>query len=338
VQRQRYMSVKRPSIVRFVALISSMLVVGGSFPLHSQSDTSGPKLLSREQHSGYVLGAGDQLNIHVVDLEEYGDKTVRIDPTGDLDLPLIGLVHAAGKSVEELRVELRQRLSKYVTSPQISLNLLTNHSSKVSVVGEVNSPSVRELLGPTTLIEAISEAGGLKGDAGSRVIVTRSVEAGRFPIDGQSLDNSGLFSTLTISLDDLMGSKRPGDNILLRPGDVVSVPKASIVYVIGDVHRSGGFPMTSRSSMSVLQAISLAEGMTSNNASRNAKILRPVPGGDGKPLEIPVNVQAIFAGKAPDPLLFAEDILYIPHSTAEAGTKRAAEIALQVATGVLIYR
>ena len=297
-----------------------------------------PQLLSRAPHTGYLLGPGDQINVHVVDLEEYSDKTMRIDPDGELDLPLIGSLHAGGESIDAFKLELRSRLSRYVNSPQISVTLLNSRSSKVSVVGELNSPGVRELSGPTTLIEAISEAGGLKADAGSRVVVTRSLEAGRLPVDGQVLDSSGLYSTVSLPLDDLMISKRPADNFLLRPGDIVSVPKASIVYVVGDVHRAGGFPISSHSSMSVLQAISLAEGLGPNDSSRNARILRPAPGGDGKPTEIPVNVQAIFAGKAPDPPLFAEDILYIPNSSAKAGAKRAAEISLQVATGVLIYR
>ena len=315
------------------------MLLAGMLPSRLFAQQTAPQLLSRAPHpAGYVLGPGDQVNIHVVDLEEYADKTVRIDPDGELDLPLIGQVHAGGETMEAFKFELRRRLCKYVNSPQLSVSLLTSLSSKVSVIGEVNSPGVRELSGPTTLIEAISESGGLKADAGSKVVITRSVAFGRLPVDGQVLDSSGLFSTASLPVDDLMLSKRPADNFDLRPGDIVSVPKASIVYVIGDVHRSGGFPISSHSSMSVLQAISLAEGLGPNDSSKNARILRPVPGGDGKPTEIPVNVRAIFAGKAPDPPLFAEDILYIPNSTAKAGAKRAAEISLQVATGVLVYR
>jgi polysaccharide export outer membrane protein len=327
--------------IGIVILATSLLLFAAepSLRLHCQDVApSPPRLLGRASHAGYVLGAGDQVNIHVVDLEEYGDKTVRVDPDGKIDLPLIGQVHAGGETLDEFKSELRMRLSKYVNAPQLTITVLNSRSSRVSVIGEVNAPGVRDLSGPTTLIEAISEAGGLKADAGSKVIVTRSLDVGRLPVDGETLDGSGMFSIVSLPLDDLMLSKLPADNLMLRPGDIVSVPKASIVYVVGDVHRSGGFPISSHSSMSVLQAISLAEGLQTNNASKSAKILRPVPGGDGKPIEIPVNVQAILAGKAPDPPLFAEDILFIPHSTAEAGAKRAAEIALQVATGVLIYR
>ncbi|MDE1175568.1 MAG: polysaccharide export protein [Edaphobacter sp.] len=297
-----------------------------------------PKLLTRAHPSSYVLGPGDQLTIRVVDLEEYSDKNVRVGPDGDLDLPLIGPVQAAGATIESFKQDLATRLSKYIDSPKVSISLMASQSGKISVVGEVNAPGVRDLSGPTTLIEAISGSGGVKTDAGSTVIVTRSIKNGTLPIDGSKLDDSGQFSTVSLSLDGLLSLKNPSDNFTLRPGDIVSIPKASIIYVVGDVHRPGGFPLPARSTMSVIKAIALAEGLTSNNASRSARILRPNPTGEGKPTEIPVNVQAILAGKANDPSLLAEDILYIPHSTAEAGAKRAAEIALQVATGVLIYR
>ena len=297
-----------------------------------------PPLLNRVSPSGYVLGPGDQLNIQVVDLVEFADKTVKIDPDGGVDLPLIGILHPSGESLDAFKSDLRRRLTRYIQSPQVSVNLLTNRSSRISVIGEVSSPGVRELSGPTSLIEAISEAGGLKADAGSKVLITRGLDQGPLSLDGRQTDSSGRFTTATLSLDELMTARHPENNVTLRPGDVVSIPKASIVYVVGDVHRSGGFPITTRSSMTVLQALALAEGLSNNNASKYAKILRPSQDGDAKPTQIPVNVQAIFAGKIQDPPLFADDILFIPHSTAEAGAKRAAEIVLQVAAGVLIYR
>ena len=295
-------------------------------------------LLNRASSDGYVLGVGDQVSVRVVDLEEYTDAPYRIDPDGRVDLPLIGQVQAAGDTLDIFKHELYRRLSRYVTSPKVTVNLITHPSSRISIVGEVTSPGVHELSGSTTLLEAISEAGGLKPDAGSTVLVSRVMENGKLPVEGERRDRNGQTSTATLSLNDLMNLKDPNDNFVLRPGDVVSIPKAAIVYVIGDVHRSGGFPIATRTPMTVLEALSLAEGLSTNNASRYAKILRPASNGDGKPTEIPVNVQAIFAGKAPDPPLFGNDILFIPHSVAEAGAKRAAEIVLQVATGVLIYR
>lgn len=292
----------------------------------------------RESSNDYVLGAGDQISLTVVDMPEVSQTSLRIDPGGDIDLPLIGEVHAAGLTLGQLRSALTAKLGKYITDPEITINVTDNQSRTVSVLGEVNSPGVRELTGPRTLIQVITAAGGVKTDAGPRVIVTREMRNGTLPDVGIDHKVSGNFSTVTISLDDLLASKRPADNFLIQPGDIVSIPKEEIVYVVGDVHRAGGFPLSSHNSISLLQALSLAEGLGPDAALARARILRPVPGNDGTPKEIPVDLKAIVAGKAPDLRLFANDILFIPNSSAKSGVRRAAEAVLQVATGVAIYR
>ena len=287
--------------------------------------------------SSFVLGPGDQILLHVGDMDEMPDKPIRIDPDGGIDLPLVGRVQAAGLTVAQFKQALSAKLSKYITAPRISVNLTDNQSRSVSVVGEVNSPGVHELSGPRSLIEVISQAGGIKPDAGSKVIVTREMKYGRLPLPDAKEDASGKYSTADISLDDLMASKMPAENILIQPEDIVSIPKGDIVYVIGDVKRAGGFPLSSHETMTLLQALALAEGLGPDAATQHAKILRPVAGAGSKPLEIPVDVKSIFAGKSPDVPVYANDILFIPNSAARSGARRAAEAVLQVATGVAIY-
>lgn len=285
----------------------------------------------------YVLGPGDVLSVAVIDMPEVSETSVRIGPDGNVSLPLIGPVHASGLSVEGLRAELGTKLAKYINNPQITLNVVSSGSRSVSVLGEVNAPGVHELDGPQTLIQVLSLAGGVKSDAGSKVIVTRQARFGGFAgYTGMQVSSDGAI-TAVIPLDDLLTSRLPTDNFLMAPDDIVSVPKEQLVYVVGDVHRSGGFPMSSRGNISVLQAISLAEGPSPNAALKAAKILRPQP--DARvPTEIPVDLNAILSGKAPDVPLYADDVLFVPNSAAKSGAKRAAEVMLQVATGVAIYR
>lgn len=294
---------------------------------------------STQVNSGaaYVLGGGDQVVLHVADVDEVSDKPLHIDPDGSIDLPLIGHVRAAGLTLAQLRAELTQRFSKYVTNPQVAVNLVDNQSQTVSVLGEVNAPGVRQLPGPRNLVEVISLAGGIKADAGSTVIVTRQTQRGPLPLPNARQDVSGRYVTASVSLDDLVAGKIPADNILIQPSDVVSIPKGEIVYVVGNVRRAGGFPLTSHASMSLLQAISLAEGLAPDAAANRARILRPTPGSDGKPKEISVDVKQIFAGKAPDVPLYANDILFIPNSAAKTGVRRATDAIVQIATGAAIY-
>ena len=285
-----------------------------------------------------MIGTGDQLLISVADLDEVTNKTVRVAEDGTVDLPLIGVVKVSGTNLSSLRTVLAAGFSKYVTNPQVSIQLVSSQNQLVSVLGDVNTPSVQELTGPLTLLSAITKAGGAKPDAGPEVIVTREARWGILPVSGATFGPGATFSRATLSLDDLVAEKTPENNILLKPGDVVSIPKGSIVYVIGDVHKAGGFPLRSSGSLSVIEALSLAEGLAPNAKSQNAKILRPSPIKGEKRQEIPVDISQVLAGKRSDPQLFADDILFVPSSAVKSGARRAAEAVLQVTTGILIYR
>lgn len=290
------------------------------------------------QPSDYVLGAGDQVVLHVSDLDDISDKPIRIDPNGYIDLPLAGPVQAGGLTLDQFKAALAAKLSKYITSPQISVNLTENQSRPVSVLGAVNNPGVHQLQGPRHLLEVISLSGGIRPDAGSTIIVTRQPRFGAVAAPGAKVTLINGYSTANFSLDNLMSSKDPQDNILIEPGDVVSIPKADLIYVVGDVRRAGGFPLSSHKSVSLLQAVSLAEGLGPNASSKHARILRPAPDGDGTPHEIAVDVGKIFAGKAPDVPLYANDVLFIPNSLIKQTAGRALDATIGVTTGLLIYR
>ena len=327
--------VKTP--LRSASVLSALLLLPALGALAQQA----PKELIVRQPpavSQYILGAGDQVAVHVVDLDEVSDRPMRIDPNGFIDLALVGRVQAGGMTIDQLRDELKGRFRRYINSPEVNINLIENQSRSVSIVGSVNSPGVHPLQGPQHLLEVISAAGGLRADAGSRVILTRQAHWGELPLTGAKVDSTGAYSTATLSLEGLMAASSPSDNILIDPGDVISIPKADVVYAIGNVKRAGGFPLSAKDSMSVLQALSLAEGLSSNAEANHARILRPAAGGESKVKEIPVDINAILHGKSPDLPLYANDVLYVPNSVARAGAKRSAEAILQVATGVLVYR
>jgi polysaccharide biosynthesis/export protein len=288
--------------------------------------------------SDNALVVGDQIVLHVIDLDEVSDKPIRIDPNGYVDIPLAGRFHASGLTPEQFKAELATRLSKYITNPQISLNLADDQSRPVSIIGSVNAPGVHQISGDKRLIEVLSLAGGIKDDAGSQVIVTREQKWGELNLPNASVDPATGSSTAWVPLDDLLASKLPADNILILPNDIISIPKAEIVYVVGNVHKAGGFQLSSHPTISLLQALSLAQGLDQNAAPQRAKIIRQAPGGDGKATEIPVDISQIFAGKAPDVSLRGNDILFVPNSAAKSGSRRAVEAILQAATGMAIYR
>lgn len=291
---------------------------------------------SQSASSSYVLGPDDQVTIRVLDLDEIPTTPFRIDSDGNINVPLAGKVKASGLTLEQLEGVLSARLKDHLQTPTVTASVSEFSSKPVSVLGAVNTPGVHQIRGAKSLIEVISEAGGLRADAGNTIKITRQVAAGAIPIATSLLDPSGSFFVAEIDVKALMEAQAPGNNIQVKPQDVISVPKAELVYVVGAVKRAGGFVLSEREHMSVLQAISMAEGLERVASPSSARILRSA--GDGTRVEVPVDVARILAGKAGDVQLSANDILFVPTSAAKAAGLRGLEAAIQVATGVAIYR
>ena len=288
----------------------------------------------------YALGPDDQITLQAPDAEEISDKPFRINPSGFVTLPLLGRVQAADLTAEQLEVELTKRLKAYVQDPQVSVMVTEFRSQPVSVIGAVKVPGVVQLQGRKTLLEMLSSAGGLREDAGYSAKITRGVDWGLVPLPDAHVDSTGKFSLGEVPLREILDGRHPEKNILIRPHDVISVPRAEIVYVIGEVVKAGGFVLDQRASLTVLQALSLAGGMTRTAAAQRARVLR-APAGTDTLDEIRLNVKRILAGKATDFALRPDDILFIPNSTGKfvalSTLESAIRMAGQVGAGVAIY-
>ena len=283
----------------------------------------------------YLLGPNDQIKIWALGVEELGDKPVRIDPNGDVDLPLVGRVHAAGLSTAELKSELTKRFSKDLLKPQVSVELVDFGSQPVSVMGAVNHPGVHQLEGRKTLMEAISLADGLRQDAGPRVNISRQIQYGTIPLPNAKLDSSGKFSVADVGVKDLLSGTHPAENIPIFPNDVITVPPAERVFVIGEVKKPGEITLKG-DGLSVLQAVSTAEGLGSTAAGQKSKIVRITPGTSERK-DIPVDVNKILAGQSEDIALRPNDILVVPSSIPKKAAARALEAAIQTVTGIAIW-
>jgi polysaccharide export outer membrane protein len=285
----------------------------------------------------YTLGPDDTISIRVVDAEEVSDRGLRIPPSGSINLPLVGRLEIAGKTVEGVEKELTTRLKPYIRNPEVTVNIVELRSQPISVIGSVNTSGVQQLQGRKTLVEVLSSAGGVRTDAGYSVKITRQKEWGAIPLPGAADDPSGKFSVAEVNLRDITDAKRPDMNILVMPNDVISVPKGEMIYVVGDVKRAGGYVLSDTSHMSVLQAVSMGGGLEKSAASSKAKILRASAAYD-KRTEISVNLKNILAGKDKDVPMQAEDILFVPGSKSKTATLRAIDSILQIGTALAIYR
>jgi polysaccharide export outer membrane protein len=177
----------------------------------------------------------------------------------------------------------------------------------------------------------------LDQEAGDSVRITRRAEWGSIPVPGAHPDDSGQFTVAEVNLKELMQAKNPLLNFAVRPHDVITVPRASLVYVMGEVHKPGGFTLRDKETVSVLQALSLSEGLSRTAGPKNARILRAEA---GKPqrVEIPVDLRPIMEGKAPDVPLRPDDILFVPNSAPKSAAYRGLQAAVEMGTGVVIWR
>jgi polysaccharide export outer membrane protein len=288
--------------------------------------------------STYVLGPGDQITVQALDLEEIdGKMPIRVDMRGEIKLPLAGRLQAAGLSVEELEEAIAGRLKALLQKPTVTVSIFEFRSQPVSVLGAVSTPGVLQLQGRKTLFEILSQAGGLKADAGNAIVITRQKEWGPIPLPNAKEDASGKYHIAEVSVKSIMGAKNPEENILIQPNDVISVPKAELIYVIGAVKKPGGFVLSERETLSVLQALSLAEGLDRAASPKTAKILHAT---DGNPqrTEIAVDLKTILEGKGQDLSMSANDILFVPTSASKNAAIRGMEAALLIGTGLAIYR
>jgi len=287
--------------------------------------------------STYLLGPDDQLEISGPELSEVGNKPVRIDGDGDIQAPLVGRVHVSGLTAQQTEQELNKVLTKYIRDPQAVVSVAEVRSQPVSILGAVNTPGVHQVQGHKTLLEMLALAGGIRPDAGYSVRITRQLEWGCIPLPKAELDPSGRFSVAELNLKRIMEAKNPEENIQIFPHDVISVPKAEMVYVIGEVRRSGGFVLGEHQSISVLQALSLAEGLNGTADARHARILRLKRDADQREEQV-VDVRDVLNGKKPDIALRGDDILFVPGSTGKKAALRAIEAAIQTGTGLAIWR
>lgn len=304
--------------------------------------------LARTQPVDAPIGSGDLLHIDVFDVPELS-RELRVSETGDVSFPLVpGRIHAAGLTPFQLETRLEQLLVEngLVSHPQVSVFVKEQNSQGISVVGAVSKPMVYQVIRPTTLLEVLADAGGITDDAGSVVIITRpspgigegtDVQSGNSPQSPASSTNDP--QAITIRIRDLLDSGDPKFNVQVYGGDVISVPKAGIVYVMGaGVAQPGGYVMLGHGDqITVLRAVALAHGLTGFARSDDALIMR-INSVTGQRDQIPVHIKEIEKHKADDLAMKSNDILYVPDSFGKKALARGGEAAIGIGTSVVVYR
>ncbi|HTP88155.1 MAG TPA: polysaccharide biosynthesis/export family protein [Bryobacteraceae bacterium] len=283
----------------------------------------------------YVLGPDDLVSVEVAELADaFTSKSYRIDADGTVSLPYTGRIRAGGLTLAQFEAVVTERLRSQVLEPHVTATIAESHSQPVSVMGAVNTPGVYQLQGGRRLLDVLSLAGGLKPESSDYLTLSRRADMGAIPVAGAHPDPDGHTSSVNIRVNELFDSGATGVNVTLRPYDTILVPRAEMVYVVGDVQKAGSFPLSQSNSMSALEAVSLAQGFTPSAAPQKARVLREIPGQPNRKQQIPVDLRKLLAGRAPDVQLQANDVLYVPNSRA---TQKGAELVLRTISGFIIW-
>ena len=264
------------------------------------------------------VGAGDLLAVTVFDMPELA-QNVRVNEVGDASFAFIGLLHVAGLTPDQTREAIASGLrdGNFVLHPQVSVLIQEYGTQGVSVLGQVQKPGVYAVLGSRTLLDVISQAGGTTALAGSSVTIKRHADG----------------TILTIPLTRNAAQSLASD-VQLLPGDKVIIPRASLIYVIGDVGRPGGFVMENDGKMTVLQAVALAGGQTRTAAMGHVRLIRRK---ESNYSDTEVSLKKIMNGQESDLELQPEDVLYVPNSAAKSVVYHGVPSILQSASNAAVY-
>ena len=272
----------------------------------------------------YLIGPDDLLSISVLESADL-TRDVRVASDGTIGLPLLSEhLHVAGLTLSQTEALLKKKYQEngILNDPNITISLKELESKPVTVLGSVRSPGVFQVSGQVRLLRLISMAGGFSDDVGKKVQVIRE-------------DNAGEQHTTDVSVEDVKHGA-PEANVGVQGGDTVNVLSTGAIYVIGAVNRPGRFLLPSDTQeTTVLNVLALSEDLKRTAKASHSVLIRRKTG-SSEVEEIPVDVSKILSRQQPDIVVKANDVLFVPDSTAKRAFARGMEAALQIATGVVL--
>ncbi|MFW6055053.1 MAG: polysaccharide biosynthesis/export family protein [Thermodesulfobacteriota bacterium] len=261
--------------------------------------------IGRAEVSGeYLVGPEDVLQVDVFEEKDLSREAVKVTYEGLIHFPLIGRVKVAGLSTSEIEDLLAARLAheQYLVDPHLSVSVREHLSREVLALGAVRNPGRYYLKGSETLLDLVSRSGGVDfSEGGHRVTIIRE-ESGK---ESRKI-------AININLRRLLDGRDQFANLRLRAGDVIFVPKAEKIYVMGQVQQPGDYVLTDKE-ITLVEAISMAGGFTRIAAPNRTKIIR-VENGEKSVIQVRVDDLTQDESSAQSLTLQPNDIIIIPES------------------------
>jgi polysaccharide export outer membrane protein len=247
----------------------------------------------------FHLDPGDLILVHVF-MQDYS-QTVRLGADGSVHLPFIGSVPLQDLTVRAAQALIADRLRAggFYKDPEVTIQVLDTVNGSVLVTGEVHS--IVPVSTERSLREVLLIAGGLPATASHTVKIVRP----------------GMAEPIVIDLGtDLAASSTA--NFPVHPHDIIQISRASVVYVLGAFSRQGAVPLDQATPLTLLQVASLSGGINFEGRYADLRLIRTV-GTERKVVK--VDIKKVRNGKAPDPVLQANDIIFLPTDEMKATMK-----------------
>ena len=272
------------------------------------------------QSESLLIGPGDEVKVQVYDTPEL-DETARVTDRGELPLLFGGNVKIsslppsdAAHAIEKVLID-----NGILKHPRVLITVLQFATQSVTVFGQVANPGAYTITTPRSVLDVLSLAGGLTDAADRHITIERR--------DGSKQETFFVANESATAIH---------QNPLVYPGDRIVVPKTGVVYILGDVGRPGGYPMTNNESqLTVLQMVALAGGTLNTAVPSQAKLIRRSP--TGKLDQTTISISAMQKGKIPDMMLQPSDVVYVPFSYLRSNISMGAAGIVSSAASALIY-
>jgi polysaccharide export outer membrane protein len=272
-------------------------------------------------HESLLIGPGDELHVQVADTPEM-EQHPRVTDAGEVPIEGAGNVKVVGLTPAEAANAIQNRLiaAHYMRHPAVLVTIEQYATQTVSILGEVKAAGAYPIGTPRSILDVLALAGGLNAVADRNILIERHSDPASLVHYNYSNDTD----------------KAVGQQVLVFPGDTVIVPKAGIVYVLGDVNRPGGYPMANNESkMTMLEAIAFAGGLTKTAKQGGARLIRKE--GDGSYSDRKISIGDLQEGKVPDFAMQAGDVLYVPFSYGRNIAVLGAGSIASAATSAVVY-
>jgi polysaccharide export outer membrane protein len=342
--RSGYSGSKLKSAIRNsqFAIISILFCFTGAVSSHDMQDQQPPRDARKEPATrmgerssqsilvepseDYRIGPRDVLEIEIEDAPELSG-VFEVNSKGTIPMRYLRVIAVQGKTSEELARFIADGLrGKYLKDPRVSISIKQYNSRTFFIQGSVRSPGVYQIESRASLFKLINLAGGLQDDHGSTAFIVREVKRPAFtqaaaaaqpsetgdPAAEKPADQATEEYEMTPANIAGLQNGHFEQNVLLRPGDLVIIPKTDLFFVSGEVVQPGEYPL--KPNTTVGQAITLARGCTFCAAKSKTIIFREDEK-SGERTQINVDVAAIMAGKKPDVPLKKNDVIQVPNSS-----------------------